>query len=385
MSKINVLITGAGNFGRGGVSTVIWNLCENFTGADICVDFFTDKVSAPEYLEKAESTGMKIFLTGKKKNKLADWANKYRLFNDVLKSRQYSCVHINVSKSLGAFAYSFIAKRHNVRVIIHSHSADIDSVKLQNIKRVVHYMLKHFTDFTNASLAACSDSAARWMFPKKIIENHRYKVIRNGIYTDRFVFNADVRSRIRRELDIDGKFAIGHIGRFAYPKNQSFLIDVFYELHNKNSNSVLIFAGNGADEKMLREKVHKLRIEESVIFYGVAEKTEELYCAMDCFVFPSVFEGLGIVAIEAQASGLRVLCSDGVPVEAKVTDLLEFMSLSQPAAEWAERILSYDSGYKRMDMSEKIKAAGYDIKQSAKELEEIYLECTGQQKNSVSE
>jgi len=373
MNEIKVLITGASNFGKGGVSNIAWNLCTNINNDRINVDFFSDKVSDPEYSEKAKKLGINFYLTGKKNNKLINWINKYIKLNKILKENNYSCVHINASVSFSALVYSIVVKKHKARIIIHSHSTDVDSVKFKKTRRILHYLFKSFIDFKHASLIACSDAAAGWMFPE---QNARYRVLKNGINPDIFVFNSITRERIRCKLSVEDKFVIGHIGRFAYPKNQSFLIDIFYQVYIKNKNTVLLLIGEGPMEQQLKDKVNKLGLSDNVIFYGTTDKVYELYQAMDCFVFPSHFEGLGIVAIEAQAAGLQTLCSDTIPAEAKITDLFDYMSLKDSAESWADKILGYNNGYKRKDMSEEIKAAGYDIKQSAKQLEEIYLECS---------
>ena len=125
-----------------------------------------------------------------------------------------------------------------------------------------------------------------------------------------------------------------------------------------------------------------LGLDSAVYFYGTTPNTSELYQAMDCFVFPSQFEGLGIAAIEAQAAGLKTLCSDTIPQEAQITDLMQYMSLADDTKRWAEKILSYNNGYKRRDMSVEIKKAGYDIVNSAKLLEDLYLECAKKTSNT---
>ena len=200
-----------------------------------------------------------------------------------------------------------------------------------------------------------------------------YTIVNNGIDTEKFVFDKQVRDKIRTGLKIENKFVVGHIGRFSYQKNHEFLIDIFNEVYKKNSNAVLLLLGCGELEKQIREKVHILGLDKAVIFNGTVSNANEFYQAMDCFVLPSHFEGLGIVAVESQASGLKTLCSDVVPKEAQITNLLEFMSLSDTAEAWAEKVLSYDNRYGRRDMSDEIKKSGFDIKYSAKQLEGLYF------------
>ena len=174
-------------------------------------------------------------------------------------------------------------------------------------------------------------------------------------------------------MKVDNKFVIGNIGRFSIQKNHEFLLDIFNEVLKKNPNAVLLLIGDGPLENKIKEKTKNLGIEKSVIFYGTTSSTNKLYQAMDCFVLSSLFEGLPIVLVEAQAAGLKTLCSDAITQEAKITGLLDYLPLSGTQEKWAEKILSYNDRYERKDLFKEVKNAGYDIKQSAKRLEEIYV------------
>ena len=153
------------------------------------------------------------------------------------------------------------------------------------------------------------------------------------------------------------------------------LIDIFKEVHGRDKNTVLLLVGAGEDEEKIKTKVSNLGLDEAVKFLGVRSDVADLMQAMDVFVLPSRFEGLGIVLIEAQATGLKCFTSDKVvPAEAKVTDLLEFISLEESAKSWADEILRYKSGYVRKDTTQQIIDAGFEIKSAAKWLQEFYLD-----------
>lgn len=223
-------------------------------------------------------------------------------------------------------------------------------------------------------LLACSKAAGEAIFG-----NHSFTIINNGIAVDKYLFSEEKRCKLRKELKLEGKFVLGHVGRLAHAKNHDFLLDIFHVVYEKNPNAVLLLVGDGELKQKLQQKARTLRIEDAVIFAGARSDVPDLLSAMDVFVFPSYREGLGIVAIESQASGLKTICADTIPIEAKITDLFEYMFLNQSAEEWASCILKYKDGYERKDMSQEVRDAGYDIRQSAKQLEQIYLELAGEE------
>ena len=177
---------------------------------------------------------------------------------------------------------------------------------------------------------------------------------------------------IRKELGLTDEFVLGNVGRFADAKNQIFAIEVFKSLHRIVPNSMMLLVGDGELKLKAESYAKELGIEKEVIFAGGRSDVSEILSAMDAFIFPSIFEGLGIVGIEAQAAGLVTICSDCVPSEVKVTELLKFKSLSDGADAWAEVISEYASGYPRKDMSEEIRNKGFDLKQTTKIMESIF-------------
>ena len=184
-----------------------------------------------------------------------------------------------------------------------------------------------------------------------------------------------MRKQKRELLNIEDQLVIGHAARFALHKNHDFLIDVVYEIHQMRSNSVLLLAGDGELRGTIEAKVEKLGLKESVRFLGVRNDINELYQAMDAFVFPSIFEGLGIVNIEAQASGLMTFCSDRVPQEANISPLFVSIPLADGAKKWAEIIVDKcEHRGKRCDMSQYVIDAGYDARSLSNEMMHFYLQ-----------
>ena len=191
---------------------------------------------------------------------------------------------------------------------------------------------------------------------------------------DKYKFNEIVRNELRQELKIEDKFVIGHIGRFCYAKNHDFLIDVFYEVSKKKDNAILMLIGVGELEEEVKNKVKNLGIEDKVLFLGKKNDAYRYYQAMDLFLFPSKYEGLGMVSIEAQASGLPVICSTSIPSEAKVTDLVSYLSLQDGIEKWVDVVIDTYSNYSRRDTSEEVRNAGFDIRTEAVKLLEYYEE-----------
>ena len=238
-----------------------------------------------------------------------------------------------------------------------------------------HNILKKILPLMTDEFLACSKLAGEWLYPEKYLD--RVKIINNGIDIEKYKFNLEIRNQLKKEMNLEEKFVLGHIGRFSYSKNHKFLIEIFNEVQKIEKESILLLIGNGELEEKTKDQVKQLNLEEKVIFLGTTDKVESYLQIMDVFVFPSQFEGLGLVAIEAQTAALKVIASDKVPLEAKLSDYLEYFSLNKNSKEWAEEILKYKNSYERKDMTKEIEKVGYSIKSSAKELEKIYLTMKG--------
>jgi glycosyltransferase involved in cell wall biosynthesis len=260
------------------------------------------------------------------------------------------------------------------KVIVHSHNNDIGS-DAHFLKLIGHKMCRRlFSNFIDVKLA-CSDLAAKWLFYD---ESHQeIQIVNNGIDSEKFRFSEEERKRIREDLQLDDEFVIGNVGRLQQQKNQGFLIDVFADIVDKNSSARLLIVGEGEDELFLKNKAIELGLEEKIIFYGFTTKMSSVLSAMDVFVLPSLFEGFGIVNIEAQANGLPCVVSDNMPTSVCLSDDFIFLSLTESRQRWVNSILKFGN-YKRdlqknNETISKIKEVGYDIKEVAKQMEMIYL------------
>lgn len=200
-----------------------------------------------------------------------------------------------------------------------------------------------------------------------------YKIIKNGIDVEKYIFKESVRKRIRTALGFEDKLVVGHIGSFSHPKNHKLLIEIFRQIQKHSHNSILLLIGDGELRPKIERIVIELGLTESVIFTGVRSDIPELLQAMDVLVFPSLFEGLPVTLVEAQAAGLKIIAADTITKEVALTDLVRFISLKQPASYWADNVLYYINGYERRNTFYEICKADYDVEKNSKWLEEFYI------------
>ena len=284
---------------------------------------------------------------------------------------EYNIVHGHVRST--ASLYLKIAKEHGLVTIAHSHSTSNGSGISAIVKNIMQYPIRYVADY----LFACSDKAGAWLYGKKAIRRENYKIVPNGVDLRRFAFNEEKRVQIRHKLGIlDDTFVIGHIGRFTFPKNHKFLVELFAEYHKKNVNSKLLLVGDGEESESVRAQCVHLGVSDSVIMVGSKTNTEDYYQAMDVFAFPSLWEGLGIVAIEAQANGLICLLSENIPCEAVLTENIKVIPLKLKKL-WIKELKKIYVGERMFTKNNKIKQ--YDVYSIANRLEMFYLEQSGRE------
>src|SRR5690554_5568869 len=263
-----------------------------------------------------------------------------------------------------------LAKKAGRTTIAHSHTAGSDGSLKSRLKIASRYPVRHLADY----LLACSAPSAHWMFGRK---SRNTVVLNNAIDVESFLPDKTARERVRAAMGFSyDQKVIGHVGRFVEEKNHTFMIDVLQAMVKRNPEVTMLLVGDGPLKERVRIKAEKIGVVNHIVFAGARSDISELMQAMDVFFFPSLFEGLGVAAIEAQASGLKCLVSAGIPSEARVTDNLEFMSIEMPAEVWAEKLLEYASGYDRKNTYQMIVDAGYDVKDNARWLENFYHKIT---------
>lgn len=357
-----------GIMNRGGAETLIMNLYRNIDRTRVQFDFVVHTGADGMFDAEIIELGGTIYHCPK--YVITNHFYYKRWWNNFLKehSKDYVAVHGHIGST--ASIYLSIAKKYGLYTIAHSHSAG----KIISVKDIVYKVMSYNTRNVADYFFGCSELAGIKRYGIKVVANpKKFSVLNNAIEVNRFVFDKETRSKIRRELSIDdNQLVIGHIGRFDKAKNQTFLVSIFNEFQKNDKNAKLILVGTGENIEFIRTQISDLGIDNNVILTGVRSDAYDLLQAFDLFVFPSIYEGLPVTVIEAQAAGLKCLLSDTITNEVDITGLVEYMSLNSPAIEWAKKILDMIP-YDRNDTSEKIKKAGYDIMTTAQQLTDFYL------------
>ena len=294
-------------------------------------------------------------------------------FNIIL-DEGYDAIHLHTEYWKNFICEEIAVKRGVPVIAVHAHNSRPNVLQVgTTYEQALEQHYKKRTDFCielATHFLANSQTAANFLYGPQIPEN-RIQILNNAIDLDRFAYNEQLRNKYRYDLGLNGKFVIGHIGRFAYQKNHEFLIDIFTRVSKKIANAILMLVGDGDLLEPTKEKVKELGLEKNVMFLGKRDDAAELYQAMDIFVLPSNFGGLDLVLVEAQTSGLMCLVSDVMPIECKITDNLTFLPLELNM--WSNTIADLAiNGYTRKDSSELIKKKGFSIKEQIKILERIY-------------
>ena len=354
-----------GKWVGGGVEAVVMNYYRNIDRNKIQFDFICDDDSTCIPKEEIENLGGKVILIPPYQKVL----KYHKELKKVLKEGQYKIVHSHIN-ALSVFSL-WAAKSAKVPVrIAHSHST---SNKKEWKKTLLKNMLRPFSKLFATDYFCCSELAVRWLFGNKTYDKGKVYLLNNAIDLDKFKYNEKLRKEKRKELHIKDKdLVIGHIGRFVKQKNHEFLIDIFNEIHKQNKNTILLLAGEGPLKEEIENKVKELGLEKNVMFLGQRNDANELYQAMDVFVLPSLYEGLPVVGVEAQASGLPCFFSADMTKETKVLQTAKFISLTHTPQYWAKEILEQLNSYTRMDTEKEITANSFSIKIEATKLEQQY-------------
>ena len=348
---------------RAGLETMLMNYYRNIDHSKVQFDFLTHRTKDGAYDEEIKKMGGKIYHAPRL---IPTNYFKYRKYmrNFFLQHKEYSIIHSHIDTM--SFFPLYEAKQNKIKIrISHSHTSKLD----WDLKFPIKFFGKLLITKVSNVYFACGKKAGKFLFGNK-----KFSLINNAIDMKKFQYNEKVRNKKRKELGIDKDcFVIGHVGRYIYIKNQKFLIDVFEEILKVKKNSRLILIGNGPDEEKLKIKVNKLKINDKVVFLKNRSDVNELYQVMDCFVMPSLFEGVPLVAIEAQTNGLACILSDNISSETLVSDNVYFLNNNLGAIKWANIILNLDIN-RNQNAIKNVRNHGYDVKVESKKLQKMYLD-----------
>ncbi len=359
------------SLGTGGIEQFVFNVLDNLDTDTFDCSIITSEVKTDNWNHIIESKNVNIIKLVTNLHctfKLFRKIKKLESFKYIIKANDFDVVHIHMSYS-STLLYCAIAKRLGVPLVIaHSHTNSFGEVS--QIQKIASFFSKSVLLKYCDLFFAPSNDAGKHMFGSK----QRIEIIHNGISISEFEFSDTIRNDIRKKLGVrEEEVLVGHVGRFTKVKNHEFLIDIFESLKTKIPNAKLLLVGEGETEKSIRDRVKNKSLSESVIFCGYRKNTSELYQAMDVFVLPSLYEGLGIVAIEAQTSGLPVLMSETIPDETIISDYCRKASLNDTADFWAEQIEKLLPHIRERNESSHIFNTEYDIKAVANKISNIYM------------
>lgn len=352
-----------GKFVTGGIKTVMMSYYNNINRENVQFDFIIDEDSPMDDYSEIFALGGKIHKIPSTKNPIKNVVSTSK----VLKKNDYLCVHGYIN-TLNIFPM-FAGKLAKTPVRI---AENLSTAHAGERKTMLKNILKPFAKLFPTHIAANSIYAAEWLYGKKSL--NRCKIINNALDLEKFKYDLELREKTREKLKVENCFVLGHIGRYHYQKNHDFLVDVFKALYDRDSEARLLLVGYGELKEQIFSKIAKLGLSDVVIDGGATEDILLLYNAMDCFVLPSFYEGLPVVGIEAQATGLPCVMSTEVTKETAITDCVRFIELRQDVDFWAEEILKWKN-YKRADVRDQITKSGYNIEEEAEKLEEYYYSC----------
>lgn len=349
---------------RGGLETMLMNYYRHIDRNILQFDFLTHRKYDGDYGEEIKRLGGIIYHLPVLNPFSPVYKKKLRRFFN--SHPEYQVIHVH-QDCLSSVILK-VAKQQGVKVrIAHSHNASQD----KDLKYPIKLLYRHFISRYATELMACGNDAGDWMFC-----GAQFQILNNAINSADYTFNFEKRQTARKNLNLkNDDFVIGHVGRFSPQKNHAYIIDIFSHLKLQNQNLKLLLVGDDRGELAdnIKRKVADLGLSDSVIFTGLRSDVADLMQAMDVFVLPSTYEGIPVSIIEAQASGLPCVISEKVPIECKVTDLVQQVNLSDTVDEWSKTIINVGTDTVRQDTVDSIKEAGFDIVENAKWLQQYYL------------
>ena len=321
----------------GGIDRYLINLLDVLKDAGAKVDFLTPRLNV-DLRNELQEKGVELYEIDSLKHPL----RQYKQTRAILREGAYDTAYFNISEAFNCIGILAAAKEKIPNIIVHSHSSGNSDTEWwkRNLKRCLHELAKHlFMGNKATEYIACSKKAGEWMYPQKITESEIFQVLNNAIQVEKFFYDPQLREKKRCELKLENRIVVGHVGSFCYAKNMGFLIDIVNELRKMEPAVILLSIGGGEEFEYIQKKVEKLNLQEHVCFLGNRDDVPELLQAMDLFVLPSRFEGLPIVAIEAQVSGLKVVLSNTISEETALSEKCIFCDIHSSAKEWAQVIL----------------------------------------------
>lgn len=362
MKKIKVLHFELSQY-VGGIEKFMLNLYSNIDRSKFQFDFVTT-CDHPALENELTELGARIYKVPEYKNYF-----EYKKSIKVILNKHYDIVHIHKNSAANIVPFKVASQFPNLKIVAHSHnthptiSGPTAFLHKLNMNKLYSYANEHL---------ACSEDAGIWLYGNK-----SFKVIRNGINASKYRYSEESSNKIRNELNIpQDALVIGNIGRFSLQKNHEKLVDIFYEIKKLEKNSILLIIGEGPLFNKITEQCGRLGIRESVRLVGRRTDIPELLSSMNCFVMPSLYEGLSIATVEAQAAGLPLFLSNTISKQTEITDGIHWFSLNDNSTSIGQKILNgmkaEHSIKKRLERNKMVINAGYDISKTVDSITRVY-------------
>ncbi len=361
----------------GGVEAVIMNYYRNINKQNVQFDFIVDGKGLDSFDNELKKLGGKVYhVTPYKENIVRYMRDIYK----IIKDNNYIIFHDNLNTMAGFSLFSAWLAGVKIR-ILHNHSTN----SKEEFKRYyMKLLLRPFAPIFANKYLACSKLAGEWMFGSEKVQLGNVRIVNNAIDLQKFSFSEEVRAKLRSEINVnDEDTVIGHIGRMVPQKNHMFLLELFAEFYRKQKNSWLLLIGDGPLRESIIAKARDLRIYDRIIFLGVRSDVNKYYSVMDLFLLPSLYEGLPVVTVEAQANGVPILMSDEITSEAIVRDNVCQLSLNLTKDVWVDEMNKFVGMRSSRDLTS-LEKAGFSIQKEAEKLEIYYRNLVQGVENSGS-
>ena len=360
---------------RAGQETFIMNVFRKIDKTEFMFKFLCTSKKKGDYDDEIYALGGEIFYLPENKYKhgLKNWINEIKILTKWLVENKdkYDIVHLHTCHALSVLIYAEACRRAEVKtLVVHCHSTSAPH-------KLLNYICREVCKFYTFEKNACSYEAAKWLYGSKNINKAKINLVYNGIDVPKYKYEQEISDKYRDILKINNKIVIGHVGRFVDVKNHELLVDIFFELKKSLPEVVLLLVGTGELESQIKEKVKQLGIADSVIFLGSRCDVNNLMMVMDVLVFPSKYEGLSVVLVEAQAAGLRSIVSAHiVPKEEEIVpELFEKVEINREIVYWCEAIKkSLSKNYNRAEANRIVSESYFNIENTVRMLQNEYRE-----------
>lgn len=352
-----------GKLNRGGAETIVMNLYRRLDKNKFQFDFIIHTTEKGDYIDEIIKMGGRIYSVPRY-NVINHFKYKKAWKNFFDNHKEYKIIHGHVRST--AAIYLKIAKKFGLKTISHSHSISSGKGVAAIVKNILQFRIRYIADY----FMGCSKMANEWLFGKKVANSDKCFILTNGIEISKFLFKANTRKKMRESLSINNdEILIGHVGRFSPEKNHEFIFKFFKKLYNINDKYKLLLIGGGTEKEKILKKYNNCSFMKNIICLNTVPDVYNYMQAMDLFILPSKYEGLGMVLIEAQISGLKCITSNNVPTDVNITNNVEFQKLEINS--WVDKIININIA--RCNDIINNKSKNYDINNVVQKLQEFYL------------